>query len=145
MKMEEILEKIRDGGSRITRVRSGLIRVIGEASCPLTVKEMRVKLRNMGIETTKTTVYREMSFMVKNGLVKEINLYPGEKRYESAYLAHHHHLVCERCGRVEGVGGCKLVEIEQEVYRKRGFRVTRHSLEFYGLCVECNQGVGLMT
>lgn len=145
MKMEKMLGKIREGGGRITKARSGLIRVFGEASRPLTVKEMRVKLRNMGIDTTKTTVYREMSFMMKNGLVKEVNLYPEEKRYESAYLVHHHHLVCEKCGRVEGVGGCRLAEIEQEMYRKRGFRVTRHSLEFYGLCVECNQGVGLIT
>ena len=129
----------------MTKARRGLIRLVEGAKRPLSVKEMERGLKEIGVEASKTTVYREISFLVKNGLVKEVNLYPEEKRYESAFLAHHHHLVCEKCGRVEGIGGCKLAEIEQEMYRKKGFRVTRHSLEFYGLCVECNQGVGLIT
>ena len=143
--MEGALKKIRSSGGRITKARRGLIRVFEEADKPLSVKEIRRSLGEIGVKTSMTTVYREINFMVKSGLVKEVNLYPEEKMYESAYLVHHHHLVCGKCGRVEGVGGCRLAEIEQEMYRKRGFRVTRHSLEFYGLCVECNQGVGLMT
>ncbi|MGO1823093.1 MAG: Fur family transcriptional regulator, partial [Brevibacterium aurantiacum] len=49
---------------------------------------------------------------------------------------HHHHLVCENCG--------KAVEVEPPsedwittTAHSHGFEVTRHVFEIFGLCAEC--------
>ena len=144
MKTEEIVKKIREVGGRMTRVKLGLVEVVRNAERPLSVKEITLKLEERGVVTSRTTVYREVDFLVRNGLIVEVNLYPGEMYYELAGLAHHHHMVCEGCGRVERVDECGLMRAELELFKRTGFKVSRHFLGFYGLCVKCNQEQNLL-
>lgn len=50
---------------------------------------------------------------------------------------HHHHIVCEDCGRVSHLEVCLPAGLTVKVEGSSGFRVTGHHLEFQGLCSEC--------
>jgi Fe2+ or Zn2+ uptake regulation protein len=88
------------------------------------------------LKVNKTTVYRQIDKLIQDNKIIEVELGDGKKRYEPKDLKHHHHLVCNKCGRLEDI---KLDEkwIIKEVSKKTDFKVERHSLEFFGTCVNC--------
>lgn len=87
----------------------------------------------------KTTVYRELERMRSLRIIESRQLHDRRQYYELASRGHHHHLVCLRCERVEDVdvNERELLLEEQKVSREKNFAIVRHSLEFFGVCTEC--------
>jgi Fur family transcriptional regulator, ferric uptake regulator len=69
----------------------------------------------------------------------QIQFQEGKLRYELAGKEHHHHLVCENCGKIEDVLSRVIPALEEEIKNKHKFLVKRHSLEFFGLCEDCQK------
>jgi Fur family ferric uptake transcriptional regulator len=84
----------------------------------------------------KTTVYRQIEKLLESGQILEIELGDGKKRYEIKDDKHHHHLVCRNCGSLEDIHLSEDVLLA-EVNNQSKFKVEHHSLEFFGLCVNC--------
>ena len=58
-------------------------------------------------------------------------------RYTPCAPAHHHHLVCQACGRVEELAAKTLDQRIAATARSHGFRPLGHTVEIVGLCPEC--------
>ena len=87
----------------------------------------------------KTTVYREIGFLKTAGYVTELALRNDMALYELAG-PHHHHLVCVDCGTVRDIDFREsLGREERRIERREGFRILDHSLEFFGLCGNCQR------
>jgi Fur family ferric uptake transcriptional regulator len=54
-------------------------------------------------------------------------------------VVHHHHLICERCGEVTTIPSCEVEDWAASVAKRRGFRVTGHRADVYGLCARCRR------
>ncbi len=105
--------------------------VLRKSKSPVDVSILVEKLK-----VNKTTVYRQVEKLLKNNLIIELEFGDGKKRYELKDENHHHHLICNRCGRLEDI---KLNEeiIIKDISNKTNFKIESHSLEFFGLCVNC--------
>lgn len=88
------------------------------------------------LKVNKTTVYRQIEKLLAEDMIIEVELGDGKKRYELKSLVHHHHLVCKKCGKLEDIRLDERV-ILAEVSKKSKFKVEDHSLEFFGICVNC--------
>ena len=89
------------------------------------------------LKVNKTTVYRQIEKLLQQNLIIEVEFGDGKKRYElKNENHHHHHLICNKCGKLEDI---KLNEdiILSEISKKTNFKIESHSLEFFGLCVNC--------
>lgn len=86
----------------------------------------------------RATVFRTINFLLEKGQIKKIEFGDGKARFEEAG-DHHHHLVCENCGTIEKISNCIASFLEKEVERKNKFLIKRHSLEFFGLCANCQK------
>lgn len=137
MNFDLTISSLRDKGHRITKVREEVIRMFSQASKPLSASEVEGKLSESGLFVNKTTIYRELQFLLSNSYLVEVYLHPKQASYESSELKHHHHLVCNDCGDVDNVTNCLAKDLEEEVYKKKGFKINRHTLEFYGTCAAC--------
>lgn len=138
-KTSSIVGELRQLGYRITMAREALLHILSEANCPLSSDDLRQQLGRRGRIVNRTTVYRELSFLLEKGYVREISLGERKKRYELTSEGHHHHLVCVRCERVEDIPlENELRHTEDSIHRDRGFHVQSHSLEFFGLCARCH-------
>ena len=86
-----------------------------------------------------STVFRAVTGMEKEGLIKRIDLGDGKVHYELSNdrHEHHEHIRCESCGRVVEVPGCVLEDAERSVKKSTGYVVTSHQLLFAGVCPEC--------
>lgn len=138
---ESILTVLKDRGHRITKVRRALLDVFHLSAGPVSVIELGEALAASGLRPNKTTFYREVEFLVKEGILHEVDLLDGRKRYELAHIkGQHHHLVCRSCNAV------RCVEIEQDVEQlgkkvasQFNFQVQSQVLEFFGYCGDCKQ------
>jgi Fur family transcriptional regulator, ferric uptake regulator len=139
MKSDLTLSSLRDKGHKITNVRKEVVVMFSQADKPLTAKELHKALKTIGLSVNKTTVYRELQFLTDEGYLVEVHLNPKEASYESTDLIHHHHLICEICGKIDNVTNCLAEELETDVLKKKGFKIVRHSLEFYGTCADCSK------
>lgn len=134
-----VLRKLRDQGFRETRARKALIELLLTSNQPLAIAEIQDNLKKTyKIGTNKTTVYREISFLIDQQVAREVDFGDKKKRYESAIAGHHHHLVCTNCGRIEDFELKQdLQNEEQRISSEKNFKVTSHTLEFFGLCANC--------
>ena len=137
MNLDLTLSSLQDKGHRITKVRKEVVKIFSQNSKPLSANEIEKMLSETGLSVNKATIYRELQFLFSNGYLLEVYLHPNKVSYESSELKHHHHLACDSCGSIDNVTNCLAKELEEDVYKKKGFRIERHTLEFYGTCANC--------
>lgn len=126
-----------ENGRRMTKARAAISALLSGARSPLSVAELLESLAKQRIRADKTTVYREIAFLEAQHVVRQIQFKDRVKRYELAH-GHHHHLVCVECGAVTDVAlGGDVDALEKRITKKTGFAIQDHSLEFFGVCKEC--------
>lgn len=120
---------------RETNVRKQIKELLTHCEKPLSVPEI-----NEHIRVNKTTLYRQIISMVEEGLLSQFDFGDGTMRYESTTNGHHHHIVCLKCKKIEGIElGDDFTKEEQYILAKNHFMVTSHALEFFGICESCQR------
>jgi Fur family ferric uptake transcriptional regulator len=79
------------------------------------------------------------------GLLQELELAEGGRRFELAGSSHrdHHHLVCVRCGRTEEFENGAVLSAGEGAALQHGFRLLECVLNVRGLCPECAKDADL--
>lgn len=124
----------------MTKLRTAMIALFLKSSKPQAASAIMMALLKQGVSVNKTSVYRELEFLIGKGVIKTVNLSDEEMLYERAD-DHHHHIVCRECKTVEDVRTDAVEDIllgeEKIIARKSEFSEIRHSLEFFGRCGRC--------
>lgn len=138
MTTNNILQEITDRGHRLTAVRRTLVDLFICNESPIDVESIATYLDKKGLFPNKTTIYRELEFLLEQDIIHDVDFGEGKKRYEIA-SSHHHHLICTNCKAIEGVHieEAGIEHEEGKLLKLKGFKVTRHMLEFFGLCKKC--------
>ncbi|MDN6135627.1 MAG: transcriptional repressor [Brevibacterium sp.] len=102
----------------------------------VSAQQLHRTLEDHGHTVGLATVYRQLNALSESGHADSIIIAEKQLFRACAQEEHHHHLVCESCG--------KAVEIEPPsedwittTAHAHGFQVTRHEFEIFGLCAEC--------
>lgn len=135
-----LLKMLSDSNHRITNTLREMLGILYEAQYPLSVPQIIKRLEKRGIKANKTTIYRQIASLVGEGSIKEIRIKSNITHYELSGLEHHHHLICESCGKVDKVTSHQLEKSMRRLEEKvaeRGFTVKEHNLEFFGVCSSC--------
>jgi Fur family ferric uptake transcriptional regulator len=85
------------------------------------------------------SVYRALEGLDELGLVQRIDLGDGVSRFEPAHTdgEHHHHLVCDDCGKVEAFEDPALEAALERVAGGRGYEAGGHDVLVRGACGTC--------
>lgn len=130
-----ILDELKRRGLRQSRIRKILVNIFANSSQPISAVDLLEKNK---VSANKTTIYRELYTLVSQKILSEIDFGDGIKRYELSGGTHHHHLICTNCKKIEDVDlKTDLDKEEQRVEKETGFKIKSHSLEFFGLCKNC--------
>lgn len=118
---------------RQTSAHKQIITLLSQSLSPLSASDLLSH-----ITANKTTIYRQLSTLVKNGLVQEIHFSDRKIRYELKNRPHHHHLVCTTCDFVSDISLPHQLEDQvQTLASKTNFKIANHYLEFFGQCTNC--------
>ncbi len=132
-------QKIRESGLRLTRARREIIEVLVDHSGPLSAREIFLILRSAFSPLELSTVYRNLHTFCARGMLREVDLGMGEKKFEFNSGEHRHHLICMKCGEVRFLG-CPLPHLEDDISKKTSYDVVEHRLNVYGFCPICRNG-----
>lgn len=134
----QLEETLKGANLRVTKTRVAVLKTLFKQNQPLTAKQVKQILPG---RNDLATVYRTLSSLSSAGLAKPVNLQSGVVAFESAYLPHHHHLVCQRCGLVKDVFDCKVNEDLEKLAKENQFAVVAsHVTNYLGLCQVCARG-----
>lgn len=107
---------------------------------PFTAQELVGDLSRRGVG--RATVFRTLDLLVSIGVLARIHgVERGSRcvRYTHCAPSHHHHLLCQACGRVEEIDASALDQRLAAIARSRGFRALGHNVEIEGICPECRE------
>lgn len=131
---QKIIEILRQRGIRLTPQRKEIIRILCRQSHPGAGEILeRAREKIPGISTS--TVYYTISLLKKEELIKELEFYDMENRYESE-LADHIDLICTKCGEITNFKD-NTTTTRSVIEESTGFRPHRMRFEYYGTCARC--------
>jgi len=131
-------QTLRQKGLRITPIREAVLDILNHADSPLDNQEILNRLNSKSVDADLVTVYRMTETFTSHNIIKQVDFQDGKRRYEIEG-DHHHHLICTQCGKVQAIHEPCVAVSEQTVKEKYAFTVTRHQLEFFGLCKKCTK------
>ncbi len=116
-----------------------MIDVLAEQDCCLSAQELFDLLRASGRTVGIASIYRVLDLLTSEGLVQRIDLGSGVSRYEPVRAGgdHHHHLVCDRCGKVEAFEDRALEKAIHRLEEGSGYAVAAHDVILRGSCQDC--------
>lgn len=132
--------QLHDAGHRSSMPRSAVLDLIGRQECVLTAREIADELRAGGREVGVATVYRTLELLEELRLVQRLDVGGASARYEPALPDgehHHHHLVCDRCGRVTPFEDDTLERVIHELGDRLEYSVGDHDVILRGKCPQC--------
>ena len=127
-------------GRRAGGGRQAVVSMLAAQTCCLSAQELADRIRAGGSRRVGTaTVYRTLDLLHREGLVQRVELGDGEARYEPAVPGgeHHHHALCERCGRLTPFEDSGLERAIAEVAGRLQHRVEGHDVLIRGRCERC--------
>ncbi len=117
-----------------------MIELLGRQDCCLTAQEIFDALRTEGRAVGIASVYRVLDLLAARGFVQRLEVGSGTARFEPVHRSgeHHHHLVCDDCGKVEAFADEGLERALRKVEGQTGYSVAGHDVVLRGACADCS-------
>lgn len=136
---ESALSRLREARGRSGGARRTVVEFLGRQECCLSAQEIHDGARAEGARIGLASVYRALDGLDVLGLLQRVDLGDGVSRFEPADPGgdHHHHLVCDDCGKVEPFEDPTLEAVIERVADGRGYAVAAHDVVLRGACEDC--------
>ena len=136
---EHALVELSGAGFRSGGARRAVVEHLGRQDCCLSAQEIFDALRAGGRPVGIASVYRVLEVLSELGLVQRLDVGGGVTRYEPALPTgeHHHHLICDDCGRVRAFTDEPLERALARLGPRIGHAVGAHDVVLRGTCSDC--------
>jgi Fur family ferric uptake transcriptional regulator len=136
---EQTLSALRAAGYRGGGARRSVVEHVGAQPCCRSAQEIHAGISAAGGRVGIASVYRVLDSLADLRLVQRVDIGDGIARYEPAYPGgdHHHHLVCDDCGKVEPFEDERLEAALDRVAGRLGYDVAGHDVVLRGACDDC--------
>jgi Fur family transcriptional regulator, ferric uptake regulator len=115
------------------------VELLSRQSCCLSAQEIAEGVRAGGSKVGLASVYRALDLLHGMGLVQRVDLGDGGLRYEPVLPGgeHHHHAVCDSCGRVTAFEDEKLESALERLAGRLRHSISAHDVVIHGSCKRC--------
>jgi Fur family transcriptional regulator, ferric uptake regulator len=136
---ERAAQALAEAGHRRGGARHAIIELLDEQACALSAVEIQDALSERRREVSRASVYRVMEELEEVGLLQRVEVGQGIVRYEPLRHGpgHHHHLVCEQCGRLQPFTDGALERAISRLSERVPLRVSEHEIVIRGACESC--------
>jgi Fur family ferric uptake transcriptional regulator len=126
-------------GYRSGAARLRVVDALARRDCCATAQEIADDLRDGDRRVGIASVYRALELLDRLGLVHRLDVGDGTARYEAAMAGgeHHHHVVCDRCGRVEQFSDAALERAITALSERLDYAIDEHDVTLRGACPQC--------
>jgi Fur family ferric uptake transcriptional regulator len=137
--IEHALRTLADAGYRKGGARRAVVELLGHQRCAVTARDIDATLHAAGTAVGRASVYRTLETLTELKLVTRLDLGHGQAHYEASLPSgeHHHHLVCDRCGRVTPFEDPELERTLEKLCNRVSYSVDEHDVVLHGQCRDC--------
>jgi len=137
--VEEALERLSEAGYRRGGARREVLGLMSEQSCALSAVEIEDALATRTRRVSRASIYRVLEELEQIGMVQRLDIGRGMMRYEPVRegRGHHHHLVCDRCGRLQPFSDEGLERAIERLSDRVPLAVSEHEVVLHGACDSC--------
>jgi Fur family peroxide stress response transcriptional regulator len=132
---QKLIVSLREKGYRLTPQRLEIIKLLSHDRSHPGAKDILEKVRQKAPKISMSTVYYTLDMLKKEGLIRELEFYDRNNRYDIT-VSDHINLICKRCGKIEDF--TEAVPFSSEMIEAQtGFRPVGMRFEYYGYCKNC--------
>ena len=126
--ISKILVKIlKSEGLRYTDQRQAIWDEIRNSNEHRDAEDIYLKLKERNVKVSRATVYRTIDVLVKNRLVRKMDVGDGRSLYEPRLDDEHHdHMICIDTGNIIEFYNKELEDLQDTIAKKHGYKVVRH-------------------
>jgi Fur family transcriptional regulator, ferric uptake regulator len=130
---------LKKSGHRAGGARGAVVSFLGHQHCCLSAHEISQELHESGGDVGIASIYRALELLHGMGLVQRVEFGEGTARYEPVIPGgeHHHHAVCEKCGRVTPFEDERLERQLERLAGRLKHSMRGHDLIIRGECPRC--------
>lgn len=138
MRLNDLLDKLKSNGYRVTEQRKAILQVLAlNMNNLISVERLFNKSKVICNRTNMSTVYRNLEILEKLNLIYKVMTEDGIALYKLlCSVDHHHHIICKKCGKTEAIDFCPINTF-RKLSKDKNFNLTDHRLELYGYCMDC--------
>ena len=135
---------LREAGFRAGGARSAVLDLLAGQDCCVSAHEIHELLRGNSRSVGIASVYRVLDVLAELRLVQRVDVGDGVARFEPALPdgGHHHHVVCDDCGKVEPFSDPSLESAIARASKRLGYDVDAHEVVLRGECGDCRTASG---
>ena len=131
-------EELSRSGHRAGGARDEVLDLLAGQDCCLSAQAIHDRLRDEERAVGLASVYRAVDVLARLGLVRRVDV-DGTACFEPADPSgeHHHHAICERCGKRDAFEDPELERLIDGLGRRLGYDVGAHDIVLRGRCPDC--------
>jgi Fur family transcriptional regulator, ferric uptake regulator len=134
------LGRLAEAGYRRGGARREVLMLLGEQRCALSAVEIEAALAEGNRRVSRASVYRILEELEELQIVQRVEVGRGLTRFEPVRRGrgHHHHLVCDRCGRLEPFTDEGIERAIKRAAERVPLSVSEHEVMLHGACEACS-------
>ena len=128
-----------ESGHHSGQARRALVELLDAQPCARSAIEIEDALRASDRPVARASIYRILDELERLRLVQKVQVGQDKARYEPIRTGdgHHHHLVCDTCGKVTPFTDEGVEDAIRKVSRRVPMRVAEHEIVLHGSCQSC--------
>ena len=126
-KSEVLIGVLRKEGLRYTAQRQAVWDEIKKSNEHRDAEDIYLELKSKNNNVSRATVYRTIDVLVKNQLVRKMDLGDGRNLFEPRLdNEHHDHMICLDTGKIIEFYDEDLENLQDKIAEKHGYEIVRH-------------------
>ena len=127
IKSQHLVEVLRKEGLRFTSQRQAVWDEIKKSEEHRDAEDIYIQLKSNNHNVSRATVYRTIDVLVKNHMVRKMDLGDGQNLFEPRIDDEHHdHMICLDTGKIIEFFDEELENLQDKIAEKHGYKVVRH-------------------
>ena len=127
IKSQHLVEVLRKEGLRYTSQRQAVWDEIKKSEEHRDAEDIYLQLKSNNHNVSRATVYRTIDVLVKNHMVRKMDLGDGRNLFEPRIDdGHHDHMICLDTGKIIEFFDEELEDLQDKIAEKHGYKVVRH-------------------
>lgn len=136
--IDKYIQQLKKFNIRMTNQRYAILEYLLLKGNHPTANEIYEYLKNDFPNMSVATIYNNVNFFKKAGIITELPFADGSSRFDLT-KTHHYHVICANCGKVEDFDYPNFEEAERIAEKQTHFKVINHSFKVTGICLECQE------